>query len=68
MDQHKGDRLLKIRNSKLTDPWEKLGNLVKSAHCQGKDAVIVMYDHTGWTLAECDCGQLYDHDVGAFHL
>lgn len=48
------------------DPWQMLGQILHSLHCQGLHAKVTAYDHTGWIQAQCDCGKEYTHDLGAF--
>lgn len=49
---------------KVYDPWNLLSKRLGSKHCDGRKAKIVMYDHTGAILAECDCGRYYWHNLG----
>ncbi|MBW3015785.1 hypothetical protein KY330_05150 [Candidatus Woesearchaeota archaeon] len=51
---------------KKNDPWGLLGLEVSSKCCKGKKAKIIGYEHTGELFAECECGETYWHDKGAY--
>jgi hypothetical protein len=44
-----------------------LGKKFDSKCCNGKEATVVLYDHTGAILTECECGKKYWHDLGVHH-
>jgi len=48
------------------DPWNLLGKKYNSKCCKGKMAEIIIYDHTGATMVECECGKQYWHNEGAY--
>jgi len=44
--------------TKQYDPWNMLGLERPSKHCKDKKERIIIYDHTGYTRWECDCGHI----------
>lgn len=53
-------------NVNTRDPWNLLNMVVPSLHCKGLNAKITGYDHTGYTQAQCDCGEKYIQCEGAY--
>lgn len=51
---------------KVYDPWGLFGRKYPSNHCTGKKSEIIVYDHTGYEFALCDCGEKYVHDQGVY--